>query len=195
MTLVALLILPISVVLVSVVVKRTPEVLPRAAGAPRPRQRPRGGDLRRHQRDPAPSTRRSEIITVFEKENDACCCECAWKSQFLSGLMQPIMQFVGNLGYVAISILGGCSGHQRHASRSATSSPSSPSTSATSPSRSPQIAQVSNMLQSMAAAAERVFRMLDEEEEEQTQTPCDREVVRDGQTVTEPVASRTSRPA
>ena len=96
------------------------------------------------------------------------------------------MQFIGNLGYVAISILGGYFAISGRITVGNIQSFITYTRNFTQPIS--QIAQVSNMLQSMAAAAERVFRMLDEEEEEQTAgVHASREVVRDGQTVTEPV--------
>ena len=52
-------------------------------------------------------------IEKFNKLNGTL-YESAWKSQFLSGLMMPIMNFIGNLGYVAMAILGGCAGNPRH---------------------------------------------------------------------------------
>ena len=94
------------------------------------------------------------------------CEESAWKSQFISGLMQPIMTFVGNLGYVAVAVLGSVLAVNGtievgdiQAFIQYVKNFTQPIT---------QIAQVSNMLQSAAAAAERVFEFLDEEEEEQT---------------------------
>lgn len=102
---------------------------------------------------------------TFRKTNDQL-YESAWKSQFLSGLMHPLMQFVGNLGYVGVAVAGSMLAvagaitvgdiqafiqYVRNFTQPIT-----------------QLAQVSNMLQSMAAAAERVFEFLAEEEEEQT---------------------------
>ena len=96
--------------------------------------------------------------------------ESAWKSQFLSGLMMPIMNFVGNLGYVAVAIVGSIFGRQTASSPSAIFRPlSSTCNNFTQPIQ--QLAQVSNMLQSMAAAAERVFEFLNEPEEEQLADP------------------------
>ena len=184
LTIVALLILPISVVFVSVVVKRSQKYF-RA-------QQEHLGHVNGHIEETFGGinviqafNKEDEIITVFEKENRLL-CESAWKSQFLSGLMQPIMQFIGNLGYVAISILGGYFAISGRITVGNIQSFITYTRNFTQPIS--QIAQVSNMLQSMAAAAERVFRMLDEEEEEQTAgVHASREVVRDGQTVTEPV--------
>ena len=109
--------------------------------------------------------REEETISEFDTTN-AILFRSAWLSQFLSGLMQPIMTFVGNLGYVAVAVVGsmlavsGAIGvgdiqafiqYVRQFTQPIT-----------------QVAQVFNMLQSMAAAAERVFEFLSEEEEDQT---------------------------
>ena len=80
------------------------------------------------------------------------------------------MNFVGNLGYVAVAVVGSILAAQRHHHRRRHPG-LHPVRQATSPSPSQQLAQVSNMLQSMAAAAERVFEFLDEEEEDQTADP------------------------
>lgn len=92
--------------------------------------------------------------------------ESAWKSQFISGMMQPIMTFVGNLGYVAVAVSGSVLAVRGaievgdiQAFIQYVKNFTQPIT---------QIAQVSNMLQSTAAAAERVFEFLGEEEEDQT---------------------------
>ena len=111
-----------------------------------------------------------EIITVFEKENRLL-CESAWKSQFLSGLMQPIMQFIGNLGYVAISILGGYFAISGRITVGNIQSFITYTRNFTQPIS--QIAQVSNMLQSMAAAAERVFRRSTRRKRADRRRPCE----------------------
>ena len=89
----------------------------------------------------------------------------AWKSQFFSGAMMPLMQFVGNLGYVAVSILGGYLAIKKTIEVGQIQSFlqyvrnfSQPIT---------QLAQVGNMMQTTAASAERVFEFLEEEEEDQ----------------------------
>jgi ATP-binding cassette subfamily B protein len=87
----------------------------------------------------------------------------AWKSQFLSGLMMPIMQFVGNLGYVAIAIMGGYLAAQNAITVGDIQAFIQYVRSFTQPLT--QIANISNILQQTAAAAERVFEFLDEEEE------------------------------
>jgi ATP-binding cassette subfamily B protein len=87
----------------------------------------------------------------------------AWKSQFLSGLMFPIMGFVGNLGYVAICILGGYLATQKAITVGDIQAFIQYVRSFTQPLT--QIANISNILQQTAAAAERVFEFLAEEEE------------------------------
>ena len=109
--------------------------------------------------------REEEVIREFNETNQVL-FKSAWLSQFLSGMMQPIMTFVGNLGYVSVAVVGAMLAvtgaitvgdiqafiqYLRQFTQPVT-----------------QIAQVSNMLQSMVAAAERVFEFLDEEEEDQT---------------------------
>lgn len=87
----------------------------------------------------------------------------AWKSQFLSGLMHPIMNFIGNIGYVAIAILGGYLAIQGKITVGNIQSFTQYNRQFTQPIN--QIAQVSSMLQAMVAAAERVFAFLEEKEE------------------------------
>lgn len=106
----------------------------------------------------------ARIKKVFDRTNEKL-YEAAWKSQFLSGLMHPIMNFVGNLGYVSVAVAGSMLAiagvitvgdiqafiqYVRNFTQPIT-----------------QLAQVSNMLQSMAAASERVFEFLEEPEEDQ----------------------------
>ena len=90
--------------------------------------------------------------------------ESAWKSQFLSGLMMPIITFVGNLGYVGVSIMGGWLAIKKTIEVGDIQSFIQYVKNFTQPIA--QLAQVSNMIQSTVAAAERVFEFLDEEEEE-----------------------------
>lgn len=104
------------------------------------------------------------VIDEFEKSNDVL-YKSAWKSQFLSGLMMPIMTFVGNIGYVAVSIFGGYFVIKGRITVGNIQSFIQYSRNFTQPIS--QIAQVSNLLQSTAAAAERVFEFLEEEEEDQ----------------------------
>ena len=90
----------------------------------------------------------------------------AWKSQFLSGLMMPIMQFVGNLGYAGVAISGGILAIKNVITIGDIQAFIQYVKNFTQPIQ--QIAQVANQLQSMAAASERVFEFLDEEEEDIT---------------------------
>ncbi|MEF9991170.1 MAG: ABC transporter ATP-binding protein [Romboutsia sp.] len=106
-----------------------------------------------------------EAIEEFDKLNDTL-YNSAWKSQFLSGMMQPIMMFIGNIGYVLISILGGYLAIRKTIEVGDIQSFIQYVRNFTQPIA--QIAQVANLLQSTAAASERVFEFLEEEEEDQT---------------------------
>jgi len=107
--------------------------------------------------------REEQALKEFNESNEAL-YQSAWKSQFLSGMMHPIMMFVGNLGYVAVAVSGSLLAIKGaievgdiQAFIQYVKNFTQPIT---------QVAQVSNMLQSMAAAAERVFEFLGEEEED-----------------------------
>ena len=104
----------------------------------------------------------AESVKKFDSFNDTL-YSSAWKSQFLSGLMMPVMRFVGNLGYVGISILGGYLAIQKAITVGDIQAFIQYVRSFTQPIT--QIANISNVLQQTAAAAERVFAFLDEEEE------------------------------
>lgn len=115
------------------------------------------------------------VIRVFNKEEDVVDAfeqvnkelyRSAWKSQFFSGIMMPVMQFIGNLGYVAVAILGGFLVIKDAIEVGDIQSFFQYIRNFTQPIQ--QIAQVTNMLQSAAAASERVFEFLDEKEEDQT---------------------------
>lgn len=103
-----------------------------------------------------------KVLNDFRKENDKL-CKSAMKSQFFSGLMHPIMTFVGNIGYVLVAIIGGAFAIQGKITIGNIQSFISYTKNFTQPIMN--FAQVSNMLQSMLAAAERIFEFLDEEEE------------------------------
>lgn len=103
-------------------------------------------------------------LNEFKEQNDVL-FKSAWKSQFLSGLMQPIMNFVGNLGYVGVAIAGGVMAYNGTITVGDIQAFIQYVRNLTQPIA--QLAQVSNMLQSMAAAAERVFEFLAEDEEDQ----------------------------
>ncbi|WP_432792631.1 ABC transporter ATP-binding protein [Peptacetobacter hiranonis] len=105
-----------------------------------------------------------EVTEEFNKLNDEL-YDSAWRSQFLSGMMQPLMAFIGNLGYVMVSILGGWLAIRKTIEVGDIQSFIQYVRNFTQPIN--QLAQVANQLQSTAAAAERVFEFLDEEEEDQ----------------------------
>lgn len=105
-----------------------------------------------------------EAIREFNKLNDKL-YDSAWKSQFLSGMMMPIMTFVGNIGYVVVSILGGWLAIKKTIEVGDIQSFIQYVRSFNQPIA--QSAQIANLMQSTAAAAERVFEFLEEEEEVQ----------------------------
>ncbi len=164
MTLVSILILPISMGFISVIVKHSQkyfknqqEYLGHVNGQV---EEVYGG----HNIVKA-FNKEEDVIASFDHDNDKL-YESAWKSQFLSGMMMPIMQFVGNLGYVAVVILGGYLTLKNKIEVGDIQSFIQYVRSFTHPIQ--QVAQVANMLQSTAAAAERVFEFLEEAEEDQT---------------------------
>lgn len=106
----------------------------------------------------------NDVVEEFEKDNKKL-YESAWKSQFFSGMMMPIMQFVGNLGYVMVALLGGVFVIKGSIEVGDIQSFFQYIRNFTQPIQ--QIAQVTNLLQSSAAASERVFEFLEEPEEEQ----------------------------
>lgn len=108
--------------------------------------------------------REEAVIEEFDGMNQKL-YQSAWKSQFLSGMMFPIMTFVGNIGYVMVAILGGILVIKNRIEVGDIQSFIQYVRQFTQPIS--QVAQVLSMLQSMAAAAERVFEFLEEEEEEQ----------------------------
>lgn len=106
-----------------------------------------------------------DVIEEFGRTNTIL-FESAWKSQFLSGLMMPVMQFVGNLGYVGVAISGAFLAIRGTIEIGDIQAFITYVKNFTQPMQ--QLAQVTNMMQSMVAAAERVFELLEEEEEDQT---------------------------
>lgn len=163
MTLIALVILPVSMLFVMIVVKISQKYF-------RAQQRYLGEINGQIEETFSGHTvvrvfnQEARIKEEFDRTNEKL-YESAWKSQFLSGLMHPIMNFVGNLGYVGVAVAGSILAvagiitvgdiqafiqYVRNFTQPIT-----------------QLAQVSNMLQSMAAAAERVFEFLEEKEEDQ----------------------------
>ena len=119
--------------------------------------------------------REKDTIEEFEKTNNIL-YDSAWKSQFLSGMMQPIMMFVGNLGYACVALTGGLLAIKNVITIGDIQAFIQYVKNFTQPIQ--QIAQVINMVQSMSAASERVFEFLNEEEEDQTtENPADIETV------------------
>lgn len=110
--------------------------------------------------------RESREMDVFEKTNKKL-YESAWKSQFLSGLMMPIMNFVSNLGYVAVAVSGAILAAKGTIAMGDIVAFIQYVKRFTQPIT--QLAQVSNMFQSMAAAAERIFEFLNTEDEDQNE--------------------------
>ena len=106
-----------------------------------------------------------KAIKEFKTANERL-YKSGWKSQFLSGLMHPLMNFIGNLGYVAIAIFGGYLAIKGKITVGNIQSFIQYNKQFTQPIG--QIAQVSSMLQAMIAAAERVFQFLEEDEEIET---------------------------
>ncbi len=104
-----------------------------------------------------------EVVEKFRRTNEEL-RESAWKSQFLSGLLMPIMTFVSNLGYVVVGVLGALFAIQGRITVGDIQAFIQYMKNFTQPLT--QLAQISNVLQQMAAAAERVFEFLDAPEEE-----------------------------
>ena len=170
MTLIAILILPVSMALVLLVVKFSQKYF-------RAQQKVLGtvnGQVEEvysgHNVVKA-FNREDAVLNDFDEANDRL-FESAWKSQFLSGLMQPIMTFVGNLGYVAVAVSGSIFAARGIITIGDIQAFIQYVRNFTQPIQ--QLAQVSNMLQSMAAASERVFEFLGEPEEEQKADPARR---------------------
>ena len=163
MTLIALVVLPVSGLCVSLVVKKSQkhfitqqEFLGHINGQV---EESYGGHLviKAYNKE-------DEMIARFNRTNDVLYTS-AWKSQVLSGIMMPIMQFVGNLGYAAVALSGGMLAIRGVITIGDIQAFIQYVKSFTQPIQ--QIAQVTNQVQSMAAAAERVFEFLEEEEEDQ----------------------------
>ena len=106
-----------------------------------------------------------KVTKDFEKANDEL-YHSGWKSQFLSGLMHPVMNFISNVGYVAVAVAGGYLAIQGTITVGNIQSFIQYNRQFTQPIN--QLAQISNMLQAMMAAAERIFEFLEEPEEEIT---------------------------
>ncbi|MGG7178887.1 ABC transporter ATP-binding protein [Clostridium paraputrificum] len=163
MTLVALLILPISMGLIMLIVKKSQKFF-------KDQQEYLGNvngqveELYGGHNIVKVFNGEEKAIEEFDELNDKL-YGSAWKSQFLSGMMQPVMMFIGNLGYVAVSIMGGWLTIKKTIEVGDIQSFIQYVRQFTQPIA--QVAQVANLLQSTAAAAERVFEFLEEEEEVQ----------------------------
>ena len=162
MTLAALLILPVSMLIINKVMKHSQkyfqaqqDYLGRVNG--QIEENFGGHDVVRV------FNKEQDVLTEFERDNGKL-YESAWKSQFFSGMMMPIMQFVGNLGYVMVALLGGIFAIRGTIEVGDIQSFFQYIRNFTQPIQ--QIAQVTNLLQSSAAASERVFEFLEEPEEE-----------------------------
>ena len=164
MTVIALLILPVSAGLISAIVKRSQKYF-KSQQTYLGHVNGQVEEIYGGHNIVRAFNKEEEVIAIFEKDNDIL-YQSAWKSQFLSGMMMPIMQFVGNLGYVAVVILGGYLAVKQMIEVGDIQSFIQYVRSFTQPIQ--QVAQVANMLQSTAAASERVFEFLEEEEEDQT---------------------------
>ena len=163
MTLIAIVILPISMALISLVTKKSQkffrnqqEYLGHINGQV---EEVYGGHL-----VVKAFNREKDTIEEFDRTNKIL-YDSAWKSQFLSGMMQPIMMFVGNLGYASVALTGGLLAIKNIITIGDIQAFIQYVKNFTQPIQ--QIAQVINMVQSMSAASERVFEFLEEEEENQ----------------------------
>lgn len=164
MTGVTLLILPISMILISLIVKRSQKYF-KAQQEYLGHVNGQVEELYGGHNIVKVFNGEEEAVNEFDKLNNTL-YQSAWKSQFLSGIMQPLMMFVGNLGYVVVAILGGWLAIRKTIEVGDIQSFIQYVRNFTQPLA--QVAQVTNLLQSTAAAAERVFEFLDEEEEDQT---------------------------
>ncbi|MDR1953229.1 MAG: ABC transporter ATP-binding protein/permease [Clostridiales Family XIII bacterium] len=171
MTLIVFIILPISIFLIAVVMRLSQKYFRR--------QQAYLGEINGHVEETISG---HNIVKLFNYEEAAKAqfsdtnrklFSSAWKSQFLSGLMMPLMNFVGNLGYVGVAIAGGILAFKGTISVGDIQAFIQYARNFTMPIQ--QLAQVTNMLQSMAAAAERVFKFLEEEEEAEASGVCETE--------------------
>ena len=163
MTLVSLIMLPVSMILIMLVVKKSQKYFKQ--------QQEYLGHVNGQVEEVYGG---HNIVKAFNKENDVIeefnklneeLYNSAWKSQFLSGMMMPIMSFIGNLGYVLISIMGGYLAIKKTIEVGDILSFTQYVRNFTQPLS--QTAQIANVMQSMAAAAERTFEFLNEDEEVQ----------------------------
>ncbi|MFR8537084.1 MAG: ABC transporter ATP-binding protein [Lacrimispora saccharolytica] len=164
MTLAAFLILPVSMLIITTVMKHSQKFF-------RDQQSYLGDvngqveEIYSGQNVVKAFNKEEDVVNEFEKANKKL-YESGWKAQFFSGMMMPIMSFIGNLGYVLVAILGGFMAIRGAIEVGDIQSFFQYIRNFTQPVQ--QIAQVSNMLQLSAASSERVFEFLAEEEEDQT---------------------------
>jgi ATP-binding cassette subfamily B protein len=161
MTLAALIVIPLSMVVVSVIVRQSQKFFKQ--------QQDYLGHVNGHVEEMYGGhivmkafNGEEKSIQTFDKYNNVL-YDAAWKSQFLSGLMMPIMMFIGNVGYVAVTILGGWLAIRNAITVGDIQAFVQYVRSFTQPIT--QLANISNILQQTAAAAERVFEFLEESEE------------------------------
>lgn len=161
MTLVVLIVLPISALFISFIVKRSQKYFAQ--------QQEYLGHVNGHVEEMFGGhivvkafNGEKKSIEKFDQFNNTL-YDSAWKSQFLSGLMMPVMNFIGNLGYVAVAVLGGVLAFRNLITVGDIQAFIQYVRSFTQPIA--QIANISNVLQQTAAASERVFEFLAEEEE------------------------------
>ncbi|NUQ60063.1 MAG: ABC transporter ATP-binding protein [Anaerolineales bacterium] len=174
MTLVALIVIPLSMMTVMLIVKQSQKFFKR--------QQEYLGRVNGHVEEMYGGhivmkafNGETESIAKFDQSNNVL-YDSAWKSQFLSGMMMPIMMFIGNLGYVGVAILGGYLAVRNAITVGDIQAFIQYMRSFTQPIT--QLANISNVLQQTAAAAERVFEFLDEKEEvEETTSPVKLETV------------------
>ena len=164
MTLISLVILPVSAILISFIIKHSQKYF---SG-----QQEYLGNVNGQVEEVYSGhnvikafNKEDDVIREFDRTNDKL-YESAWKSQFFSGMMMPVMQFVGNLGYVGVAILGGFLAIKKTIEVGDIQSFIQYVRNFTQPIQ--QVAQVTNMLQLAAASSERVFEFLEEKEEDQT---------------------------
>ena len=161
MTLVAIVIIPVSLLVVGAVVKRSQKYFRM--------QQSRLGVINGQIEETFSGHavvrafgKERQVVEEFQKTNEEL-RESAWKSQFLSGLLMPIMTFVSNLGYVVVAVVGALFAIQGRITVGDIQAFIQYMKNFTQPLT--QLAQISNVLQQMAAAAERVFEFLDAPEE------------------------------
>ena len=163
MTMIAIIILPISVALMGIIIKKSQRFFKQ--------QQEYVGHINGQVEEVYGG---HTVIKAFNKEEttlkefhetNEVLYKSAWKAQFFSGLMQPVMMFVGNLGYVGVAISGAALAIRGTITIGVIQAFIQYVKNFTQPIQ--QVAQVTNMMQQMAAAAERVFELLEEEEEVQ----------------------------